>query len=178
MNVLRGKKIFLRPLETTDLDLLYQWENQMENWNAGGNLTPFSRFYLEQYIIGAQNNIYEDKQLRLIIENYHAEVVGIIDLFDFNPHHKRAAVGLLVGETFRRRGYASEALDVMIEYSRNILSLQQLFCTIEHNNPLSMGLFANKGFQITGTRLNWNLRGNHWVHEDFLQLIFKTIEGQ
>jgi diamine N-acetyltransferase len=172
MDILSGKIIFLRPLETTDLDVLYQWENLSEDWNTGSSLTPYSRFYLEQYIISAQNNIYEDKQLRLIIENYQSQVVGIIDLFDFNPHHRRAAVGLLIGREYRKRGYATEALDVLINYAKNILSLRQVYCSIEQNNPVSLELFQKKGFKHTGTRLNWNLRGNQWIHEDFLQLIF------
>ena len=171
MKPFQGINLFLRPLETTDLEVLYQWENQTGNWHAGSNLTPFSRFYLEQYIISAQNNIYEDKQLRMIIENYHSQVVGIIDLFDFKPHHRRAAVGILIGENYRRRGYASEALGILIDYARNILSLHQLYCTIEQGNPQSLKLFLKQGFAITGTRLNWNLRGDQWVHEDFLQCI-------
>ncbi len=172
MDILRGKNIYLRPLETTDLEVLYRWENQTGDWSTGSSLTPYSRFYLEQYIISAQNNIYEDKQLRLIIENNQTEVAGIIDLFDFNPHHRRAAVGLLIGKEFRKRGYATEALDILISYAKNVLSMKQLYCTIEHNNPISLELFKKKGFSHTGTRLNWNLRGNQWIHEDFLQLIF------
>lgn len=173
MKLFQGKHVFLRPLETTDLEILYQWENQTDNWHAGNNVTPYSRFYLEQYIISAQNNIYEDKQLRLIIENYHSQVVGIIDLFDFNPHHKRAAVGILIGKEYRRLGYASEALGIILDYSKKILNLNQLFCTIEQGNPKSLELFVKKGFKITGTRLYWNLRGDHWTHEDFLQCVFK-----
>ena len=172
MDILRGRNIFLRPLEPTDLEVLYLWENQTGDWSAGSSLTPYSRFYLEQYIISAQNNIYEDKQLRLIIENNHSQVAGIIDLFDFNPHHRRAAVGILIGQEYRHQGYATEALDILINYAKNILNLKQLYCTIEHNNPVSLELFKKKGFRLTGTRQNWNLRGNQWIHEDFLQLIF------
>lgn len=173
MDILTGTKIRLRPLETTDLDVLYEWENQPGNWYVGGNLTPFSRFYLEQYIIGAQNDIYADKQLRLIIETHLQQQAGVIDLFDFDAHHRRAAVGILIGNPFRRRGYASEALELLIRYAKVVLSLHQLYCTIEENNPESVDLFSKKGFVITGTRQQWNLRGNKWTNEDFLQLILE-----
>jgi len=172
MKVFKGRQIRLRPLEIFDLDALYQWENQPGNWYAGGNLTPFSRFFLEQYILHAQNDIYADKQLRLIIETQQAVQAGIIDLFDFDPHHRRAAIGILIGERFRNKGYASEAIDIMIGYAKDVLSLRQLYCTIEKNNPESLTLFLKKGFNITGTRKCWNLRGDKWTDEDFLQLIF------
>lgn len=173
MDLLTGTKIRLRPLETSDLDVLYEWENQPGNWYAGANLTPFSRFFLEQYIIGAQNDIYADKQLRLIIETHQKQQAGIIDLFDFDAHHRRAAVGILIGRPFRRRGYAAEALQLLIRYAKDVLSLHQLYCTIEENNPESVDLFAKKGFVITGTRQQWNRRGDKWTGEDFLQLIFR-----
>lgn len=171
MNFLTGTHIRFRPLEITDLDLLYAWENNPGNWLVSNNLSPYSKFYLEQYILNAQNNIYQDRQLRLMIENAQNEAVGIIDLFDFDPHNRRAALGILIGEKFRRKGFASEAIDVMINYAREVLSLHQLYCTIEHGNPQSMKIFLNKGFTLTGTRKEWNLRGNNWVGEDFLQLI-------
>ena len=171
MSILHGKEIRLRPLEITDLDTLYRWENNPGVWQVSTNLTPFSRFYLEQYILNAQNDIYQDRQLRLMIENTRGDAAGIADLFDFDPHNRRAAVGILIGEEFRNKGYASEALDILITYSASVLSLHQLYCTIEHGNPVSQKLFLSRGFQTTGTRTDWNLRGKEWLHEDFLQLI-------
>jgi len=172
MQFLQGKYIRLRALEINDLDVLYQWENNPGNWQVSNNLTPYSRFYLEQYILNAQNNIYQDRQLRLMIENAAQEAAGIIDLFDFDPHNRRCAIGILIGEKFRKKGYASEAIDMVIAYCAEVLSLHQLHCTIEHGNPISLRLFLNKGFIITGTRNDWNLRGKTWIGEDFLQLIF------
>lgn len=170
MKILSGKKVSLRALELDDLSVLYEWENQQGNWFAGVNLTPFSRFYLEQYIISAQNDIYADRQLRLIIEDTNKQQVGIIDLFDFEAHHRRASVGIIIAEPFRHHGYASEALDIIIRYCREILSLHQLHCTIEHDNPHSLTLFQKKGFRITGIREQWSLRGKEWTDEHFLQL--------
>lgn len=170
MNILKGNKVGLRPIEPDDLNVLYEWENQQGNWFAGANLTPFSRFYLEQYIISAQNDIYADKQLRLIIEDSGKQQVGIIDLFDFEAHHRRAALGIIIADPFRRQGFASEALDIIIRYSREVLSLHQLHCTIEYDNLHSLQLFQKKGFRITGLREQWSLRGDAWTDEHFLQL--------
>lgn len=172
MQLLKGDNIRLRPLETTDLDVLYEWENQVGDWFANGNMIPFSRFFLEQYIISAQHDLYADKQLRLIIEDHKGCQVGLIDLFDFEPHHKRAAIGILIAAPHQKKGYASEALAIMINYARKILNLHQLYCTIDHGNPYSRQLFEKNGFLCTGTRKQWNLRGRQWVDEDFFQLVF------
>ncbi len=167
-----GEKIGLRPVEPEDLDVLSEWENDPEVMLLGNNLTPFSRFFLEQYILGAKNNIYEDKQLRLVIENREKEVVGLIDLFDFDPHHRRAAIGILIGKAHRKKGYASEAMELIIDYGKNTLGLKQLYGTVDDNNQSSKALFLQKGFVLTGKRKQWNLRGREWTDEDFFQLVF------
>ncbi len=173
MKGLKGEKVYLRPLEIEDLDAIYRWENDPENWQLGNTLTPFSRFFLEQFILNSQNNIFTDKQLRLMIETHEGELAGTIDLFDFDPHHKRAAVGILVDVAYRKRGYASEALDLLLDYCKNTLSLRQVYCTVNEDNPGSIKLFQNKNFEITGTRRQWNLVGKQWLDEIFMQCIFK-----
>ena len=58
--------------------------------------TQFISVSLKQYIETNQNNLYEDKQLRLMIENPDKQVVGIIDLCNFDPFHHRAEVGIVI----------------------------------------------------------------------------------
>lgn len=171
--MLKGKNILLRPLELKDVDALYGWENDAENWMVSNTITPFSRFFLEQYVLGSQNNIYEDTQLRLIVENLEGRACGAIDLFDFDAHHRRAAVGILIEADSRGKGYASEALQIVCDYARNSLNLHQLYCTIDDDNIKSLRLFQKAGFKITGKREDWAWRAGNWVNEHFLQLILK-----
>jgi diamine N-acetyltransferase len=172
MSFLKGNLIGLKPLELSDLDTLQLWENDPDTMVLGSNLTPFSRFYLEQYILSARNDIYEDRQLRLVITGNGDERVGVIDLFDFDPHHRRAALGIFIAPEHRHRGHASEALSLLLEYARKVLSLKQVYCTVDHGNEASRKLFLRHGFEQTGTRKAWNLREGQWVDEDFLQRLF------
>ena len=82
----KGQQITLRALEEEDIELLYKWENDMDIWEVSNTLTPFSRYQLKKYIEQAQLDIFQTKQLRLIIdleENEKTLTVGLIDLFDF-----------------------------------------------------------------------------------------------
>ncbi len=171
MTLLKGKRVKLRPIEIDDLGVLYEWENDTENWHTSNNLNPHSRFFLEQYILNAQNNIYEDKQLRLVIVDENEKQIGIIDLFDFDPHHQRAAIGIILGPDSRNKGYGSEALDVIISYADKVLNLKQLHCGVGIDNHHSVRLFKNKGFELTGTRKSWRLHQKQWKDEYFMQLL-------
>jgi diamine N-acetyltransferase len=171
MKLLKGENLKLRQIEIDDLGVLYEWENDTENWHTSNNLNPHSRFFLEQYILNAQNNIYEDKQLRLVIVEEHDKQIGIIDLFDFDPHHRRAAIGIILDPGSRNKGYGSEALDIIINYANKVLNLKQLHCGVGVDNHHSVRLFKKKGFEITGTRKSWRLHQNQWKDEHFMQLL-------
>ena len=68
MNILSDQNIHLRALEPEDLEFLYQIENKESFWEVSHTQTPFSKYVLKQYLENAHLDIYESKQLRLLIE--------------------------------------------------------------------------------------------------------------
>ena len=84
MVTLQGTSVYLRALEPEDLDFVYQIENDESIWEISSTQTPYSRFLVRQYLENAHQDIYEAKQLRLVIcLNDTFEAVGLIDLFEF-----------------------------------------------------------------------------------------------
>lgn len=174
---LENNLIRLRAPELSDVDMLYTWENDMEIWRVSNTLTPFSKHSLTRYIENYKLDIYQTKQLRLIIEakdqsslmNYP---VGIIDLFDFDPFHQRAGVGILIHNTENRgKGYASEALKTLSSYAFEYLHLHQLYCNIADNNEASLKLFEGQEFEVIGLKKDWIRTKNGWIGEYTLQRI-------
>jgi diamine N-acetyltransferase len=172
--MIKGKKLILRGLEPTDVDLLYEWENKQELWHLSNTIAPFSRFTLEQYILNAHQDIYTTRQLRLMIDKIESEVnttVGSIDLFDFDPINKRAGIGILIVEEERNKGLASEALEIMIKYCFETLQLHQIYCNISVDNEASKRLFEKHKFVCIGTKKDWLLVDGKWVDENLYQLV-------
>ncbi|NJK96422.1 MAG: GNAT family N-acetyltransferase [Bacteroidales bacterium] len=99
-------------------------------------------------------------------------IVGTIDLFDFDPFHSRAGIGILIGNYDKRRnGYASEALDLLIEYCFTTLNLHQVYCNIGESNTASIRLFLSKNFLQCGERKEWINTSIGWQSELSFQLI-------
>lgn len=175
MNILKAKKIQLRAIEPNDIDHIYKWENNTSIWNLSNTITPFSRFVIKQFIDNSHLDIFQSKQLRLMIDVINTnESVGTIDLFDFDPLHKRAGIGILIADKENRsKGYASEALDLLINYCFTILQLHQLYCNITTDNTESINLFTKKGFELVGVKRDWLLFDNVVKDEALYQLITK-----
>lgn len=169
-NQLTYGKISLRAIEPDDIELLYQWENNMEIWNVSNTKTPFSKFILAEYIIESVKDIYQTKQLRLIIQNENMEPVGAVDLFDFDPYHMRAGIGILIHkEENRNHGYATDALNAIFNYALEVLGLKQLYANISAKNEVSIHLFEKAGFTQSGIKKNWLKTPAGWEDEIFMQ---------
>lgn len=177
---LTGKQLLLRAIEPADIDLLYSWENDTRFWKVSNTLVPYSHQVLTQYLETAHLDIYSTKQLRLLIDELPGtsndvkqyRSIGCIDLFDFDPLNLRAGIGILiVSEQDRRKGHASEALELLINYCFDHLHLHQLYCNIQVTNEASILLFKKHGFEITGVKKHWLREGSSYTDELLLQLI-------
>jgi len=169
--MLENDKTKLRALEPTDVDLIYNWENDTNIWEVSNTITPFAKHIIKAYIESAHLDIYQTKQLRLIIET-SSSPIGTIDLFDFDPYNLRAGIGILIAEDKnKQKGYATSALELFINYAFNTLGLHQLFCNISESNTASLKLFKNAGFEIIGNKKDWNKSVDGFENEYILQKI-------
>ena len=154
--LLENEKLRLRAVEPEDLDRLYAWENNSQLWDVGNTRNPFSRFVLRQYIVDSDKDIYENKQLRLMmVSKVTDETVGTVDLFDFDIHNSRIALGLFVDAAFQGKGYAKASLRLVEEYVFNYLKINQLYVHIAETNTASMRMFEQENFEKTGLLKDW-----------------------
>lgn len=176
-NFLAGRYIRLRAMEPSDIEILYSWENDTSIWKVSDTLTPFSRFQIEEFVANSKQDIYATRQMRLMIDLAGPTVqktsIGSIDLFDFDPFHLRAGIGILIREDYRQLGYATEALNIFLAYVKTTLHLHQVFCNIQANNEGSIRLFENAGFIRCGIKKEWIKAQNGFSDEWMYQLLLK-----
>ena len=167
--------ISLRALEPDDIELLYNWENNREIWRISNTKVPFSKYLLQKYIENSHLDIYQIKQLRMMIDlqdDRGIRSIGCVDLFDFDPFHARAGVGILIAnKEDRNKGYASQALKEIVQYAFKYLHLHQLYCNITSDNTASLKLFESAGFCVIGTKREWVKGDKGYLDEILLQLI-------
>jgi len=170
---IKGEHISLRAMEHDDIELLYEWENNIELWHVSNTQTPFSRHVLKEFVDNSQYDIYTNKQLRLmVVENSSETTIGTIDFFEFDVQHARAGIGIYIHQKFTGKGYAYESLKLAINYCFKILHLKQVYSIVNVNNAPSLKLFEKAGFEKGGIKKSWNKTAlNHFEDAWFLQLI-------
>lgn len=172
---LEGEHIYLRALEPTDLDFLYTVENDESVWEVSNTTTPYSKFVLKQYLDNAHRDIYEVKQLRLVICLKDSDrIIGLVDLFDFDPKHHRLGIGIIIAfREDRGKGYASDAIQAASNYCQKHLSVHQVFANITSDNKNSIQLFERLGFKPCGVKKDWIFSGGSYKNELSFQLIYE-----
>lgn len=173
MKTLKGKNILLRALEPIDLDFLYHLENDESIWEVSNTSTPFSQFILKQYLENSHKDIFEVKQLRLVIcTSAKGKAIGCVDLFDFDPKHHRVGVGIVISsDDDKQKGYASEALQLLCNYAFTHLNVHQVYANIPEDNIPSIQLFEKMGFTNSGIKLDWIHSQGSYKNELHYQLI-------
>ena len=159
------ENILLRAIEPADLEMLYHWENDPAVWRVSGTMAPISRDRLARFISEQVYDLYATRQMRLIID-VEGVAIGSVDIFDFEPLHRRFGIGILIyADEHRRRGYARRVIDMVKEYARNTLDLRQIWVTIDEDNPASVALFEGCGFTLSARRREWINMGGKFIDE-------------
>ena len=143
--MLKSDKILLRPLQLSDLDFLFEIENNKENWKYGTENKQYTKEELTNYIANAKQDITNAGQFRFVID-FENTPIGFIDLFDYTTNS--AGVGVIIAKNYRRRGFSKEALELLIDYATNTLKIEKLHCNIQKDNLASIKLFTSCGFEL------------------------------
>lgn len=159
----------LRALEPEDLEIMYAVENDRELWDVGITNVPYSRYVLREYIAQSTGDIYADRQVRLVICNARGQVVGMADLVNFSPRHRRAEVGLVILKDCQGQGYGQAALVQLADYARRILHIHQLYAVVGKNNVRCQTVFKAVGFQQDAELKGWLYDGEDYYDAMLMQ---------
>lgn len=145
-----------RTLQSTDLDFLLRVENDERFWHLSNTQHAYSKGTLSAYIDQADQDIYVIKQQRYVLSDRESVPYGLIDLYDFDAHHRRAGVGIVIDEDHRNKGLGALALQLLEPIAFSQLKLHQLYAGVGAENRASIRLFLSAGYQETGRKKAWN----------------------
>lgn len=151
MNYWEGERIRLRGLEPEDAETFHALNSDSEmarNFDflwPPSSLAAVKNWIDEQSKKGAEND-----EIHCVIETKSGDFVGTI-----NAHHCDRRVGcfqygLAIHAGQRRKGYASEAVCLLVRYFFEELRYQKVTVTVYSFNEASIQLHERLGFQLEG----------------------------
>ena len=96
---------------------------------------------------------------------------GCVDLYNYDPLNRRAAVGIMVATEHRRQGYALAMLHALeVQYSGII---HCLYADIAATNTASIALFAKAGYTECGHFHEWLCVDGRYIDTIRMQMLLK-----
>ena len=100
------------------------------------------------------------------------EFVGRVTYFDLNTRNHSTEIGFLTGPEFRGKGYAFEAMTLLLGHLFNDLGLNKAMAQTGEFNDASIALLAKLGFRQDG-----RLRQHHPLNDQYFDdLLFSLLK--
>ncbi len=171
MKELKTDRLLLRSIEEKDADFLFQWENDLNAWASSQTINPLSHKFIKDYITYSSQSVLDKGELSLIAESLDGkEVIGYLQLLNYEPLHQKVGLGIYIGEAYRHLGYASEMIDFVKTYAFDILHCRMLYAETFISNTSACRLFESQGFKQTAVLPDW-----YWVNGRYESLVYYQI---
>jgi RimJ/RimL family protein N-acetyltransferase len=152
-NYWQGTLIRLRAVEPSDAENFFRWDQDSERaHNLDFLWPPTSKVHSIAYAEEASKRKFENDTYQWIIENRAGEAVGAIDTHHCNPRDGTLSYALDVAPEHRRKGYASEAILMVLRYYFEELRYQKANIPVHSDNPESIRLHEKLGFHQEGAQ--------------------------
>jgi RimJ/RimL family protein N-acetyltransferase len=152
--VIDWDNIKLTPLEESDIDFLYVWQNapNVRDLTMGFRF-PVQKETVKEWI---KNQREQNGKSRVVFAIRQGEsLAGTIQLHGLEPYQRKALLGIYIGESAKRNagmGFVSCAL--VIDYAFNGLNIRKIGLEVLSINQNAIALYEKLGFKKEGTKIN------------------------
>jgi RimJ/RimL family protein N-acetyltransferase len=150
-NIYQGKRVRLRAVEPTDWETHARWDLDTE----GGRLTDFIWFpssseSTRAWAEGQARQSGDNDEFRFSIESLDGQMVGTLNTHTANPRCGTFMYGVFIAPERRRKGYAFEAVTLVLRYYFLERRYQKVNAEVYSFNEPSIRLHQSLGFVQEG----------------------------
>jgi RimJ/RimL family protein N-acetyltransferase len=147
---LRGERVYLRPLEPEDADLVATWyADERVRWLMGD--PPISRARRRQRYEEAVTGD-GDAVVRFVICRLDDDVpIGRADLFDIDRANGKCGFGIALGDpTSWGGGLGTDAVDAIVDFAFGELRMERVWLDTDAHNERAQAAYRKAGFVVEG----------------------------
>ena len=150
--MLSNNKCNLRPLVLDDVTYLNKWNNDEDlNKYLGNGFYPVSIDTQKEWIKNMIDCSKFSTNKRYMIETLDHEPIGLVGLYNINFINKNCEIGIYIGEKeYQSKGYASNAIKLIIEYAKNYLNIFKVKAFVTKSNEKAVKFWTKIGFMQKG----------------------------
>jgi len=150
-NFWQGTHVKLRALEPADADHFFRWQHDSERTRfLDGLPPPTSLAAYRSWAEEQSKRELKDDAFQWMVETLNGDMVGSIATHSCNARVGTFSYGLDVASEHRRRGYASEAILLVLRYYFEEMRYQKVTVAVGSDNAASIRLHKKLEFRPEG----------------------------
>ena len=164
-----GERLYLSPINTDDVAQYTKWLNDPDVADHLG-------FYRQMISLGNEKEALErlskeGHSYAIILKNTDT-LIGNIGLLDIEHIHRRATLGLFIGDAGHRgKGYGAEAIRLLLNYSFNILNLHNIMLLVHADNTQAISCYKKVGFREIGRRREARIKDRCFIDLVYMDIL-------
>lgn len=177
---INSNRLILRPFKyTDDEDMLKHWisDRKIQSMYSEPIYTTNEevKILLDKYINSyVQTNYYR----WAIIEKDSNICIGQIAIFLIDDKNHFCEIEYCLGSQFHRKGYATEAVKSILDYSFNNINIHKVQVCHKDGNEASKGVIRKCGFTYEGTLRDYFFMEDKYVSRLFYSMLKSEYENQ
>jgi RimJ/RimL family protein N-acetyltransferase len=146
--MLASDKLIIRPIEEADLKKIKLWKNDPEIKESLGG---FSFGFSDKDILKWYKNAKKEGYRWALVVKSNNKLIGFVGIYNVNYVNRNAEFGILIGDkTAHGKGYATEAMRIIVDYCFNELNLNRIYLYVLANNVPAIKAYEKNGFCLEG----------------------------
>ncbi|WP_371805880.1 GNAT family N-acetyltransferase [Candidatus Lokiarchaeum ossiferum] len=166
-----GQNISLRALSRENLTVYTRWVNTSKNRKYIPYQFPTTIEERTHWLEAVED---DPAHTKIIFEIWHKAdglPVGYIQLHDISWIHRRAEIGILIGEyAYWGKGIGQEAVQLISRYAFEELNIRKVKAIVEHKNVRSRKIFEKIGFTLEAT-----LKAEDYFNGEYIDTCIYTL---
>jgi ribosomal-protein-alanine N-acetyltransferase len=151
--LLKSDRIIIRDLERTDKDNLYRiiWQKNvvrfMGDWSEYNPSPESFNDYIDWHQSRKESkDIYENKRYAVALADTD-ELIGVVGI-GIEDTLSEVEMAYFIDENYQSKGYATEALSILLEWCFEVSDISYLILTIDCANEISCKVAEKVGFEL------------------------------
>jgi len=168
--VLKGERVYLRPIERADLPRLWELvrDHEVSVLSSQGPVGPYSVAEFEaQY----EERDEESKRRAFYFAiEVAGDLIGQCGLHAIDHFNRSCDVGIEIGRDFWRKGFGQDAVRTLVDYAFEHLNMNRIGLYVLADDPRAVGAYGKAGFVEEG-----RLRQTSWVHGGYHDTLVMSV---
>jgi diamine N-acetyltransferase len=168
-----GERVYLRPLEASDLSRIQKWSNDPEIRALTGEVKPMSRAEAEAFYDRVNSDEHRVWFIVALTENDRA--IGEAGLLRMFPAWRTTDLSIILGERDAwGKGYGTEAINLLLDYAFGYLNFHRVAVGVVGFNEKALRFYEKVGFQREGIQRD----GYYYGHKYYDFVMMSVLEDE